>query len=236
MGLSTKTVYHIVCVSAALCFCGWVIQLAGVATLQQECPTHKDMPVNNIDPVLAFLGQSGQSLASISQMPPGADQAAAMTKFIATSYPGVIQSVGVLSSRSTNVFTLTPDPNCAAHYRYFWMNWAFQAAALVAMGLCLWKKLHVHARMSLIAWLAICTMLAIENINTSYYLYDSHKPKLTNAAYVFLSGCVITAVFNLLMISALGWDTEAPNNTRSSSESGSLSDDSDVAPKAAITV
>ena len=217
MGLSTNLVYKIALVATALCACGWVIQLGGLASLQQNCPTDHHLADNNILPIQDFLMDSKISLMKIAQMPdvdpngnPNAAKMQMMSGLIAKSFPQLLGSIKTLTSRSTSQFTMTADTSCSPYYRYFWVNCGLQAVALIAVAMCLVKKLHVHARISMASWLVVASVLAIENIHTSYYMYSSHQELLPTAAYVFLSGCVITAVFNLVLVSALGWDASAP--------------------------
>ncbi|KAG1663333.1 hypothetical protein FOA52_004094 [Chlamydomonas sp. UWO 241] len=219
--MKASTQYALYWTSLGHCAAGWCVQLGGLAALQANCTVQHHLEDNDVRPVITLLEASKVALTQILTMAPGGAQTAAMAAFIGKSYPGVLSSIKTLTSRSsTAVFTLTPDTDCGHYYRYLWVNTALQFAVCAFVAFALLARMHQRTAAAVCALLSLVTLLAIQNIHTSFYVQYFLPELVPTEAYVFLCGCVITAVFNVTMIvqhgtqdAATATITLAGNNT-----------------------
>mmetsp|Transcript_38212 Transcript_38212/g.85141 ORF Transcript_38212/g.85141 Transcript_38212/m.85141 type:complete len:279 (+) Transcript_38212:113-949(+) len=119
-----------------------------------------------------------------------------------------LQATAILASRSSAVFTLTPDDNCSDFYRYPWLNVALQLLVLVLAFYALATDILHTARVAICCLLTVSSVLAIENAHTFFYVRH-HAPDLTlKRGKVFFAGCVGTCAANLLLLFILGIHNE----------------------------
>mmetsp|Transcript_44522 Transcript_44522/g.133127 ORF Transcript_44522/g.133127 Transcript_44522/m.133127 type:complete len:232 (-) Transcript_44522:755-1450(-) len=204
---SENHVYMAAVALVALSWAGSFLQLGGVASLQNTCAVDHHLEDNALEPTELFLEQQAAALRAIAQLPAAAQQQQLLGLMI-KGYPELLKSVKTASYRTTSQFTLSPDTDCSPYYRYFWVNWCVQVVAMIAATMMLVHKLHPNARSATIGWLATSAVLCIQNIHASWYIYDSHEDDVPTAGYVFLAGCVVSAVFNLILISTLSIPTQ----------------------------
>jgi hypothetical protein len=91
-------------------------------------------------------------------------------------------------------------PNPPPRARYLWFNTALQFFVCAVVALSLFTHMHQRTAAAVCALLAMVTVLAFENIHMAFYVRFFLPERVPTAAYVFLSGCVITSVFNVAMI------------------------------------
>lgn len=185
-----------------VCCCAWVVQLAGVASLQAACKKDlsSQLGLHEVDFLSNFVKQAplllGDGTKPISQP--------ALYQLLA----GTVKSLAVVGSRTTSVFTLTPDDNCSEYYRYQWLNtWLQFLVLLLAFASLLTGLLHT-ARVAICCLLSVASVLAIENAHTFFYVRQFAPGQTLLRGKVFFAGCVITCGANLLLLFLLGTHNE----------------------------
>eukprot|EP00798_Chlamydomonas_sp_ICE-L_P006697 gene6697-3367_t len=252
-----------------LSLAAWCLQLSGVASLQAACHENFNMEDNDLTLIGEFLEVAkangvryDKALADIAKLP-AAMQTAGMAMLdketqatMITDYPNLLRSMATLAHRSAaGVFTLTPDQNCNDYYRYQWLNVFFQLVMLVVAFASLFTGILHVARVAICCFLSIATMLSLENVHTFFYLknYYAPEPSLTRGR-VFLVGCIITVIANVILTIVLGVHNEmapmrdepypfpiAPMKVADAPKDGEVSNDSsscdrDTAPNSTLPV
>lgn len=196
-----------------VCIAAWVVQLAGVASLQAVCKHDLSSTLANheVDFLKNFVAQAplllGNGATPISQP--------ALYQLLA----GTVKSLALVGSRTTSVFTLTPDDNCADYYRYQWLNTWLQFVVLVLAFVSLLSGFLHTARVAVCCLLSVASVLAIENAHTFFYVRHFAPDETLVRGKVFFAGCVITAGANLFLLFVLGTHDElAGYGSRASSE------------------
>jgi hypothetical protein len=92
----------------------------------------------------------------------------------------------------------TPSPT--PHARFLWVNTAVQFAVCAFVAFWVLARMHQRTAAAVCALLSLVTVLAIQNIHMSFYIWYFLPERVPTEAYVFLCGCVITVVFNVTMI------------------------------------
>lgn len=186
-----------------LCFCGWAIQLGGVASLQACCGDELDLGKNSMLGGLQGLFNV-QPLMMAQAMQQGLNQS-----LLVATQNNLLDVMSFLSHRSSSVFTLTPDQKCSEYYRYQWLNVSAQIFVLALCGYAMASGFLQQARMAVCGFLTVATVIAIENAH-SFFHVNQYAPDLSGQrGKVFFVGCVITSTANLMLLLLLGMHDES---------------------------